>query len=338
MGLSLCWVGVEARHRKRLLAALDLEAAGETDDELGADLTLAVTPEGWVVLVAGQGGFDLDEQLIDVSSSCGLAVGGEIVEGVTFSRASALRDGRELWSVRYNADDSGTLQEVGEVPPQFEDIKHGLMDEEASASPDVSYLFDAPADLAASVTGYRPGEDQGLAWIALQRRPPGGRRTARRPRSLRAAMLSDLVPVLHSLGWDAPGRPTSADLDGIHRDVEGVKQTIWFEYASGREVFIIVHFSASTTSDGEFFTMTGQVIAGNAWLPVWKRFTWKRLWALAQPQPSPADPIGAAIARAREDLLTADAYLRSWSPNPRIRIWFILPRGLWPRPVVESGR
>lgn len=336
MGLDLCWIGVPARSRKRLLDWFGLEPAGEASDELGAPFTFAETPDGWVVLTARTHGFDLDEALAGVSSSCGFAVGGEVVEGATFSRTVASRGGQRLWSVSYNEGAPGGLDAAGDTPVEFEGIKTRLTAQEASAPHEVSYLFEAPAELAAYLTGYRPGEDQGLEWTVLQKRQAKGDPAGRRSRSLRAAMLSELVPLLRSLGWETPERPVLADQDQICRTLDGIEQTIWFDYASGLETYVIVHFFARSSLDDGEFAVGGRVIAPRIKLPVWQRFTWNRLRELARSEKPPADIVGAVVSRAGDEIRIADEYLRNWSPSACILIDFARPQATWPKPATAG--
>jgi len=333
MGLHLCWIGVESHRRTCLLEWFDLEPAGEVDDELGAEFTLAETADGWVVLAARGGGFDLDAALAGVSSSCGFAVGCEIVEGATFSRASASRDGQRLWWVTYNDGDSGSLSAAGEPPGEFGNIRDELAAKQVSAREGVTYLFDAPAQLAASVTGYRPGEDLALEWTALRKRQVKAARRGAAPRSLRGAMLSQLVPLLRTLGWESPDRPALADMWQICRTNDGVEQTIWFEYGSGQETYVIVHFFARAGSGPADFAVGGRVTAPRQRLPLWKRFTWTRLSELTRYEPPPADLVGAVIERAGAEVRIADQYLRTWSPSPCILVEFAQPPAEWPSPV-----
>ena len=326
MGLDLCWVGVEAHRRKRLLAWFGLELAGDASDEIGAEFTLAETPEGWVVLVARAQGFDLDEALAGVSASRGFAVGGQIVEGASFSRAVASRNGHRLWSVAYNDGISGGLDASGEVPTGFEAVKMRLTVEEASAPDGVSYLFEAPAALAADVTGYRPGDSPGLEWTVLRKRQAVTHPDSLRRRSLRSAMFAELVPFVRSLGWESPDRPVLADPGQIRRTVDGAEQTLWFEYASGQETYVIVHFFARACADQPEFAVGGRVTAPRIRLPIWKRFTWKRLRELTRYESPPDDIVAAVIARAREEIRTADEYLRNWVPSPRILVDYARPK------------
>lgn len=327
MGFDLCWVGVEARRRKRLLDWFALEPAGEADDELASDFVMAETAEGWVILAARAPGFDVDEALAGVSVSCGFAVGGQIVDDESFSRSSASRNGRPLWSVTYNDAGTDSLEATGDFPREFNSIKARLTAEQSG-----SYLFEAPADTAACVTGYRPGDDPGLEWTILRKRQPKSVPVSCRPRSLRAAMTSDLIPLLRSLDWKAPDRPDLATIWQIGRTLEGVEQTIWFEYASGQETYVVVHFYARACSGRPEFEVGGRVTAPRVTLPLWKRFTWKRLSELTRYEPPPADIIGAVIERAGDEIRIADEYLRNWVRSPCILIDFSQPRAEWPTP------
>lgn len=326
MGLDLCWVGVEAHRRKRLLDSFGLELAGDVSDELSAEFTFAETPEGWIVLVARAQGFDLDEMLASVSSSCGFAVGGQVVEGATFSRAVASRDGHRLWSVAYNDGVPGGLDTWGDVPAAFEAIRMRLTVQEASAPDGVIYLFGAPADLAADVTGYRPGDDSELEWAALRKKRAGTNPAPLRRRSLRSAMFAELVPFVRSLGWESPDRPVLADPGQIRRTADGAEQTLWFEYASGQETYVIVHFFARACAGQPEFEVGGRVTAPRIRLPIWKRFTWKRLSELTRYEPPPDDIVAAVIDRACEEIRIADEYLRNWTPNARILLDYVRPK------------
>jgi hypothetical protein len=339
MGFDLRWIGVEGRYRERLLDWLDLEQAGDAGDELGSEFTLAEAPGGWVVLVANAPGFILDDALAGVSSSCGFAVGCEIVEAVTFSQARAWRDGRPAWSVTYDGDKGPDGLEVdGDPPPEFAAIRSRRNAEQAAdPDPSVSYMFEAPLDLAAGIAGYRPGEYQGLEWAILRRKRAKDRPSVRRPRSLRTAMLSELLPLLRSLGWQMGDRPALADSNQIYRSLNGLHQTLWFDFASGQETYIIVYFAARAPAGEPEFVVRGRVTAPRLTLPLWKRFSWKRFSELTRYYPPPEDIVGATIERARDEIIIADEYLRAWAPSPCIRIEFARPDVQWPSPDRMPG-
>lgn len=149
-------------------------------------------------------------------------------------------------------------------------------------------------------------------------------------------MFSELIPLLRSLRWETPDRPVLTDLGQIRRAVDGAEQTIWFEYSGGRETYIIVHFFVRACGDQPEFAVGGRVIAPRIRLPVWKRFTWKRLNELTRYEPPPDDVIGAVIDRAKEDIRIVDEYLRSWAPGPCIRIDYARPNTQWPSPLLTT--
>lgn len=339
MSFDLRWIGVEGRQKKRLLDRLGLEPAGDAGDELGGEFTLAETSTGWVVLVTGTPGFPLDEVLAKVSSSCGFAVSGEIMETVTFSQASAWREGRPVWSVTYDSEKQPEPLTVDGVPPPgLAAIRARLEADQAAVGPDadVSYIFDVPVDLAASIAGYCPGESQGLEWTILQRKAAKARPSTRRPRSLRTAMLSDLLPLLRSLGWQMDDRPALSEPFEICRILDGLKQTIWFDFATGQETYIIVRFWVIAPAEGPKFEVDGRVIAPRVRLPLWKRFSWKRFGELTRYHPPPDDIVGAVIARARDEIALADEYLKTWAPSPCISIERAQPAAQWPAPDLRS--
>lgn len=324
MGLDLTWMAVKGRGREALLDRLDFEDAGEASDELSADCTCATLPGGWVVLVATCPRLPLDEALITASAG-GFAIGCQVMDTVSFNQARGYRDGRLAWSVTRDPDvHPDELQIEGEPPPEFAEIKRRLQAGQAAS--------DLPLELAASICGYRVGESRGLEWTVLRKKRPAARHSARRPRSLSGAIRSELLPLLKSLGWElANDRPGLADPNQIHRRINGLTQTIWFEFESGRETYIIVHFwAADVPWPDSTFSVGGHVAIPRMRLPVWKRFTWARFRTLAAAEPPPKDVIDAVIEQARQHVIAADAFLTSGEPNAWIHLERRLSKGRWP--------
>ena len=309
MGVGLDWLAVRTEGRKALLDRLDLELAGEVSQEVGEGLVLATLPSGWLVLVGPADDPAILPNAGAASEACGEALGGQIVEAVGYSRLQRYEHGRLLWSVA-SEETSGIPERSGSPPPLPEDC----------ATP-----FEAVLALSESLCGYRPGETSGLAWRSLVRR--GAARPANGGGSSLQRMRAELIPLLEDLGWSAPPRPKMADAGVITRELGDHRQTIWFEYASGRETYIRVHFESADAQDSGRRGELGFVGAPRKEpLPVWKRFSWKRLAELSDYPPGPADPITAALDRAREEIPVADAYLRTGAPDRRI---YVTQR--WPR-------
>lgn len=306
MGLSLSWVAVKAERRQALLEGLGLELAGEVSQEVGVGLAMAELSSGWLVLAGSAFDDRLLDELPSVSEACGEALGAEIVDTVSFTRAKAYRDGQLQWSLA-SEEDAGEPMSMGEVPP----------------IPSEADEYEAPLALAESLSGYRAGETDGLEWFRLARRATS--RTTPPETSLREAMRAELLPLLQDLGWSFPPRPAMAEADVITRELNGRQQSIWFDYSSGVETYINVLLSQEV-NDGAAFGLSGVVGPPRVKLSFWQRFSWKRLGERTS-YPSPAtDRIGAAITQAREEIAVADTYLRGGVTDNRIYISHRWPR------------
>lgn len=93
-----------------------------------------------------------------------LSSGGEVVtcvveEHVMYSEATGWRDGRQIWFIRHDAQESiGHLEASGELPSIFFAIRSRLTSQQEAAGgekADVDYIFDAPVDVAEALTGFR---------------------------------------------------------------------------------------------------------------------------------------------------------------------------------------
>ncbi|WP_333586447.1 hypothetical protein [Phenylobacterium sp.] len=301
MGLRLNWLAVKTEQREALLACLGLELAGEVSSEVGEGLVMAELPSGWLVLVDDPADRELLAELSRVSEACGEALGAEVHDTVSFSRAQAYRDGQLQWSLASETDGDGFVV-LGELP----------------AAPAEADGYEAPLALAESLCGYRAGEMVGLEWLRVA--PRGASRSAAPGRSLREAMRAELLPLLEDLGWSFPPDPALAETGVITRQIDGRAQTLWFEYSSGGTPQIDVRFQSVETQEDGPLCIEGRVGEARAKLPFWRRFSWKALREATSYPPASADPIGAAIAQAREEIAVADAYLRGGFTDNRIYI------------------
>jgi len=131
---------------------------------------------------------DLDEMVASVAPE-GSSLWGFMVEAVTASELHGYRDGQLSWSVARDPDKGPGLV-VQETPPEpFDEIRRRLEAEQAAADTErVDFLFDLPLELAASLSGYRPGQG-GLEWQILgpKKKATEQKAGAPRRRSLSAA-------------------------------------------------------------------------------------------------------------------------------------------------------
>lgn len=334
MGLTLVWVAVRKSAGAALLRALDFERVGDASDELGSSYCCAETPEGWLVLTLARDGLASDQAVSQAPAAVEI-LAFEMNETVMFSGARAFRDGKLVWSVIHDPDrDWHGVTVEGTPPSQLVPIRKRLEAKEAAdPEKDVDYLFDVPLDLSRALCGYQPLIDLGLEWSIVQKR--SGVRTAgpapRRP-SLLAGMRSELLPFLRSLGWEVQGdKPDLSGSGDIVRRIDGVKQLMWFDYAQGQETYIVVEFcTVDESGPAPWRSMDGRVVAPALSLPWWKRFTWKRLKALADAPPAPSD-VPSVLEQARREILIADTFLKTGETNGRIRAEYRRP------PQVATG-
>lgn len=327
MGINLGWVAVQSHLRDDLLERLGLEPIGDVVHEVGQTYAMAVTREGWTVVTFGRPPSNMDE-----TAATGVPKGpsfcGFISETVTASEIRGYQDGRLLWSVERDPGQSRGLIIRGEPPAALEDIKRRREAEQAGPDcDDVDFLSEAPQDLGAALTGYRPGEG-GLEWHVLVRKGRAASKGKLRARkSLSAAIKKELLPLFLSLGWRAANdKPDLAWGDQIVRQIGEQYQTAWLDFASGAETYIVINFFARTplTADSEWrvrgWTRTPRV-------PIFNRFP----WGFARPKPEPHDPIQAVIDKAKIEILAIDTFLKGGEQAPCIST--LVAREHPPKPV-----
>ena len=317
MGINLGWIAVRSRLKEDLLERLGLEPIGDAVHEVGQAYAMADTPEGWTVVCFREPPSNMDETVAK-SAPKGRTVCGFLSETVMASEIRGYQDGQFQWSIERDRSQSPGLIIKGEAPKALEAIQRRRDAEQAGPdAEDVDFLFEAPQDLGAALTGYRPGEG-GLEWHVLGRQGHGaskGRPKAQK--SLSAAIRRELVPLFLSLGWSAANeKPDLAWGDQIVRQIGEQYQTVWLNYASGHETY-------GTYITIQFFTRT-PLTADTDWhvggrtrvppIPIFNRFP----WGFARRKPEPPDPIQAAIDKAKIDIVAIDAFLKGGERAPCI--------------------
>jgi len=177
MGFSLSWVAVRGKTPAAVHSELGLAPTGAREDVAESPLVSAALPNGWTLVLANRTERFVDEALLRrLSTGCEL-VACSVEDHVMVSRASGWADGRQTWSVDHDGSDGPPGVEIeGSPPAALESIRQHLDESQKSSDGEVDFLYEAPVDLAKSVTGFRHDDDV----------PRGGtfdvlRETARRP-------------------------------------------------------------------------------------------------------------------------------------------------------------
>jgi hypothetical protein len=143
-----------------VLDAVGLRATGRYEEIPESNITGAVLPSGWFVIIGNRGDptFAHEASLLQLSRDFDVLTW-FVEEHVMCSSAGSWRGGREVWSVQHSADQGiNNLEVKGELPPNFASIRDGLRARQQNAGgekADVDYIFDIPVELIQSITGYR---------------------------------------------------------------------------------------------------------------------------------------------------------------------------------------
>jgi hypothetical protein len=166
MGSSLSWIAARGVDKPEFLRRLGLRDTGKLDTGARMErFSVAALPTGWTVLLTDDYDFAAPNRCAPLSAGAYL-IACQIEEHVMASAAHGCANGQLLWSVTHDGDkDLYDLTASGAVPDGFAAIKSRLVksqDEEAQAKSmlPVDYLFDAPVELAAALTGYRHDRTQ----------------------------------------------------------------------------------------------------------------------------------------------------------------------------------
>jgi hypothetical protein len=162
MGFSASWLAVRGKPSTAVLSELGLRGTGEYDDVPDSPHLWGTSlPAGWYLVFANRSDYREDFPLDRLSSSAEL-VACFVEEHVMVCAASGWRDGKEVWSIYHESDQSlEHLETKGDLPPVFTSIRDRLaaqQAEEGGDEADVDYFFDVGVEVAETLTGFRHDE------------------------------------------------------------------------------------------------------------------------------------------------------------------------------------
>lgn len=175
MGLSISWIGIRGLSREEILLRLEMIDTGHLDDGDSAELALAETKAGWIVIQCRDFDFPTPKLLARLSQGAE-AISAQMEEHVMYSAGRGFRDGRQIWSVVHNPDHGiSSLVVDGEPPAALAAIAERLRKKqtaEGGEDADVDFIFDAAPELVGRLCGYRPdcGEAPVFTELAFIRR------------------------------------------------------------------------------------------------------------------------------------------------------------------------
>jgi hypothetical protein len=161
MGWSLSWVALKGGNLQTVCSALGLRVTGKREESAESKIVGAELPTGWYVVQFNRTEME-DRELARLSRS------GEVVycfveDHVMVSWASGWREGNKVWSVLHDCEKGLFHLDIkGEAPAELKGIAERLIAEQQAAGgekADVDHVYDAPAELAKKLTGYRHDQD-----------------------------------------------------------------------------------------------------------------------------------------------------------------------------------
>lgn len=161
MGFSFTSVAVRGGTRDSVLATMGLRGTNAFEEIPESDITGALLPSGWYLVVANRGPFPTfaEDATLKRLSQMGEVVTCFVEEHVMCSAASLWAGGQQVWSVMHAADQSiEHLETKGSLPPIFAPISERLRAEQAAAGgkkAQVDHIFDIPVEMVAQLTSYR---------------------------------------------------------------------------------------------------------------------------------------------------------------------------------------
>jgi hypothetical protein len=161
MGWSLSWAALKASNVQTVCSALGLRVTGKCEGIAESKISGTALPTGWYVVVFNRS--EMKDRALAHFSSSGEVICCFVEDHVMVSWASGWREGKKVWSVVHDCEKGRFHLDIkGEAPAELEGIAEQLIAKQQAAGgekADVDYVYDAPAELAKKLTGFRHDED-----------------------------------------------------------------------------------------------------------------------------------------------------------------------------------
>jgi len=150
MGFNVDLVAARGITASDLLATMNLEYTGHTEEEPESPVVGASLPSGWYILYFN------DRTPPKETDLASLAGGAEVMqldvsEAVGHSDAKCWMNGLMTWRILYEG--AQRLAVTGHTPDCFAEVEDRMRKKQASEN-DVDYVFNVPADVFAEITRF----------------------------------------------------------------------------------------------------------------------------------------------------------------------------------------
>lgn len=164
MGFAISWLAVKHKEPQQVLALLNLDRTGETEEFPESAITCTSLSNGWFVVFANKYNSPLvSAKSLEVISKDCIVVSCQVEEHVMVSSASCYTNGVFSWHVEHDAQQNiYHIASSGNVPREFNEILKAAkkeQDDDGGENSEVDYIHDAPIILAQTITSFRHDED-----------------------------------------------------------------------------------------------------------------------------------------------------------------------------------
>ena len=161
MGYSLSWAALKNGTLETICSACSLRPTGQREEIAESSIVAAEIPTGWHLVLYNR--TEIDDRLLAKLSAEGEVVSCFVEDHVMVSSASGWNHGKQIWRVLHDCEKGRYhLEIIGAAPAVFADVQKRLTEEQAAAGgekADVDCIYDMPAELARSLTGFRHDQD-----------------------------------------------------------------------------------------------------------------------------------------------------------------------------------
>lgn len=184
MGYSLSWAALKGGALQVICDACNLHPTGRREEIAESKIDAAEIPGGWYLVLFNQQ--EIDDRLLARLSAQGEVVSCFVEDHVMYSSAAGWNRGRQVWKVFHDCEKGRYhLDVAGAPPPELKEIRERLrqgQDAAGGEKADVDFIYDIPAEVAKSLTGFRHDQDMagvvGDVYHILEPRAEGFPKTA----------------------------------------------------------------------------------------------------------------------------------------------------------------
>jgi hypothetical protein len=157
VGFHISWIAVRGKSPAEVCSALNIEETDEQSPFPESDIdAIKLDSEWYLVHFNDPLPPELELTVLSPLSKDAEIIKCVVEESSMITMASCLSNGTEKWTIIHDSGEGlRHLETSGDVPVCYEDIKNRLLAELNEDDGGCDYLFDVPAEVCKTITGFR---------------------------------------------------------------------------------------------------------------------------------------------------------------------------------------